>query len=117
MRISWRNLPLLCQDIDIEDSIVTVENYCKWYDLQVVLPTGEIQRHGFDELEGFTESSAYVDHVPNPAAVVRWAASHNYRVDQRSLEMMLGRWLLEARSANLSDEKLLKQFEDFTVTR
>lgn len=75
--------------------VVTVENYCKWYALQVVMPSGAIVEYDFEQLEPYAEN--YVsDHVPSPLAVVRWARAMGFEVHAESLEMILGRWLLES---------------------
>ncbi len=89
--------------------VVTVENYCKGYALQVVMPSGDIAEYDFGALE--PHATNYVeDHCPNPVAVVRWAIAHGFRVDGQSLEMMLGRWMLEATPRNAND--FLKELND-----
>lgn len=75
--------------------VVTVENYCKWYALQVVMPDGSIAEHDFGQLEPYN-TSYVADHCPNPVAVVRWALAKGFEVHDESLEMILGRWLLES---------------------
>lgn len=88
---------------------VTVENYCKWYALQVVDAAGDIKEYDFGELEPFAQD--YVsDHVPNPLAVVRWATAKGWRVDPQSLEMMVGRWAMEVQRTHL--EALLAAIDD-----
>ena len=89
--------------------VVTVENYCKWYALQVVMPTGEVEEYDFEHLEPY--ATHYVsDHCPSPVAVVRWASAMGFEVHVESLEMILGRWLLESGESNPA--KLLVALND-----
>ena len=89
--------------------VVTVENYCKWYALQVVMPNGDIAEHDFGQLEPY--ATHYVsDHIPNPIAVVRWAMAMGFEVNTESLEMMIGRWMLEATPQNVN--VFLKELDD-----
>jgi len=75
---------------------VTVKNETKWYALYVVYPDGQVSEHHFGHLESYTDQSAYRDHVPNPAAVQKWADSQGFATDHRAMEMILGRWLIES---------------------
>lgn len=86
--------------------LVTVELYVKWYEIFVVHPSGSIQAVDFGQFDKpaftdrngklYADGSAYCDHVPNPRVVARWAEAHGYEVDERALELMHGRWELEA---------------------
>jgi len=100
---------MLLKTAPCHEPVVTMRNASKWYGLVVVYPDGKTVEHDFGQLEPFTEHSAYRDHVPNPAAVQRWADSGGYLVDQRALEMMLGRWLIESNDDDLAD--VLARFE------
>lgn len=81
--------------------LITVEAISKWYRLWVVKPGVEYEPLEFMELDelgakdGYRLGSAYVDHVPNPRYVVRYAVKHGYHVDPVALEVMIGRWELE----------------------
>jgi len=46
---SNRNLPLIYYGEPSEKPVITVENYLKWYDLYLVLPTGSVERISFGE--------------------------------------------------------------------
>lgn len=99
MILTSRELPLvLSHGLPIEPT-VTVEFYQKWYGLVVVQPNGNIEEVAFPD-EGFCKpsESPYADHVPNPAVVMRWAKHHGYEVDPLALELMVGRWELDARN-------------------
>lgn len=81
-------------------TVVTVEAAEKWYGL--ILARRDVSGwlagvHEFPD-EGRYEvlGSPYVDHVPNPAHVLVWAKRMGYHLDTRALEVMLGRWVLDA---------------------
>ena len=108
---SERNEPLVARFVG-DEPVVTVENYVKWYGLYVIFPPDlHVEKFHFGHLEGYTKHSAYVDHVPNPAAVQRWADSMGFEVDPNSLEMMLGRWLFESRNTFLDNDEILAKYE------
>ena len=81
---------------------VTVEMYLKWYGLcvikQVVHDEVIIEQHPFPDDPEFCkpDESPYVDHVPNPKVVARWAAKMGFNIDVLAWEMMVGRWHDEA---------------------
>ena len=84
--------------------LITVEATGKWYRLWVVKPGVKYEALSFLELDEvgsadeYRMGSAYVDHVPNPRYVVRYAKLHDYDVDEVALEVMVGRWELEGPS-------------------
>ncbi len=76
--------------------VVTVENYMKWYGLWLVMPDGYVVEVAFpDEGRYDTLGPPYLDHAPNPKHVMAWCARMSYRLDERALEMMIGRWARE----------------------
>lgn len=106
---SKRGHALMFSARSADPPVVTVENYCKWYALQVVMPSGDITEYDFGQLEPY--ATHYVsDHVPSPLAVVRWARATGFEVHSESLEMMLGRWLLE--SGESKPKELLEALSD-----
>jgi hypothetical protein len=99
---SARHIPLVLQDAPPAEGLprVTVENYLKWYHLYVVHPGGAVEAIDFpDDRDARSGESAFVDHVPNPIAVVRMAKRLGYQVCSESYEMMVGRWVTEATGA------------------
>lgn len=86
--VSDRGMPLVYWGAPRDAPIVTVENYCKWYGLHILYPNGDVMKVSFPD-DGF------VDHVPNPAAVERFADKHGYYLCTESLEMITGRWQIE----------------------
>jgi hypothetical protein len=73
-------------------AVLTVECYCKWYELFLVCPNTivGISQHSKNE-------SPFCDHAPNPRAVYRFAQARRYCLDNEALEMIIGRWEIEYR--------------------
>lgn len=95
VRYSGRGHALVFQST-VTYPVLTVEVYCKWYDLFIVHPSGRIEGVPFpDEGKHGVSGPPYVDHVPNPRHVVHWARREGVTVDDLSLEIMIGRWELE----------------------
>lgn len=97
MNVSRRGLPLLFQGTPSEGSVLTAENYCKWYGLYLVHSSGVIEDVGFPADEDAPDESAYCDHVPNPRAVVRMAERLGAYLDENTLDMIVGRWFREVK--------------------
>jgi hypothetical protein len=87
-----------------DGAILTVENYLKWYGLELVMPDGSVEEIDYGILcdaAALLDVIPHVDHVPNPHVVVFAAErSRGWRVDRVSYEVMVGRWeaLLHPRS-------------------
>ena len=97
--LSPRNIPLV---ITIETRpLITVEYYMKWYSLFCVGRIGDADviegLVQFDALEEYALSneSAFVDHVPNPRVVERYAEALCIEIDPMALELIWGRWMIE----------------------
>lgn len=94
---SDRNIPLLYhEDIPEKGSILTVENYIKWYDIYVI-GKSKVRKLPFkwnnqyeQEFEG---EVAWSDHIPTPW-FCKWLTK-KFTWDYVSLEVILGRWILE----------------------
>lgn len=102
LRLSSRGLPLVCVDDIVEVPTLTVENYCKWYDMQIIHPDGRVEAVSFGDLDELAGNvgydvlgSGYVDHVPNPQVVRALAEARGWAVDEQAMEMIAGRWQLE----------------------
>ncbi len=91
---SERNFDLVLSVLPLHEPTITVEAYCKWYDLYLVSPDGTVKAVGFDELDT-GKGTPYSDHVPNPAAVTLFADKKGYGVDPLALEIIVGRWHME----------------------
>lgn len=79
--------------------VLTIECYEKWYCLHTVLPGGVICTVSFGELDTLAnryDLTPYADHVPNPKVVQRLASDRGWELDPNALEMIIGRWEIEA---------------------
>ena len=79
---------------DIE---LTVEDYDKWYGLQVLHPNGAIEEIPFisDPNLALGIGPCYRDHVPNPYVTERYAQVQGWHIPERAWEVMVGRWIIE----------------------
>ena len=90
--VSDRGIPLAGQP---KAMTLTVELYVKWYSLFIIKPSGEVEAVGFMELEKGFQNAAFVDHVPNPAAVEAYAQMMGYEIDELAWDLIVGRWQSE----------------------
>jgi hypothetical protein len=74
--------------------VLTVELAPKWYTLHAVHRGETVVPIPFDALG----PGGWVDHVPNPEAVERFANEHNYEVDDVAMDLIVGRWQREVKS-------------------
>lgn len=64
----------------------------KWSCLYLIAAGGqEVAELPFPDPAHFS-GSPYIDHVPNPRAVLAYAKQHNYLIDDLAWELMIGRW-------------------------
>lgn len=91
---SPRDLPLVLSQPDPMGPLLTVENYCKWYDIYIVFPDGRIEKVPYD-LFWLGPGTGWNDHVPNPKACQAVAKELNAEWDGCSLEMIVGRYMLQ----------------------
>ena len=106
MLVSDRGIPLVCQSAG-NIPVLTVENYCKWYDLYLVFPDGKVEAVQSDdarcqvmqetdnECMARYRESAYGDHTFNPRAVCLLAIKLKAQLDMEAYEMIVGRWEIE----------------------
>jgi hypothetical protein len=100
---SDRGIPLLVSGLGTDRKVLTVEAYCKWYNLYRVFPDGFVDKLEWNgdvqELEyEFIRKhgkSAQGDHCWHPAFVERIAEYYCYELDPLALEMLIGRWFLD----------------------
>ena len=71
--------------------VITGEDYMKWYDLYLVFPSGGVTAMDYEVLEGFA-STIFIDHDPNPEAVIAFAEKYGYHVDKGALAAMKTSW-------------------------
>lgn len=98
---SKRGIPLVFQEEGFKrtEPVLTVENYTKWYELFIVMPdrsvvaVEEYDHEMFDKT--WPRESTWGDHIPNPRWVLWLAAWKGWIVDERSLEIITGRWVID----------------------
>jgi hypothetical protein len=102
-RLSHRGLPVFMPEVYPESkTVLTVEDYDKWYGLQVLHETGLIVEITFptDPYLCFGIGAPYRDHVPNPYVARRLCMEKGWEIPERAWEVMVGRWIVE-----ISDDK------------
>jgi len=97
-----RDLPLIYVGQPRTRPVLAMENYCKWYGPYLVMPDGSVKKAGdefWDALRVYEDSINHVsgDHVWNPIFVARIVADLGWMMCERSLEVLTGRWVAEAR--------------------
>lgn len=99
--ITERGHPLLYMGEPLEgQSILTVENYSKWYSLYLIHHRGTFEPIDFGWLTATSNSNCddprvstpYIDHCPNPWVVQRLAEDMNWHLHEEALDMIIGRW-------------------------
>jgi hypothetical protein len=81
----------------LEPGILTVENYLKWYEIYVVLPSGLVSPLPMGVLDRYHKechgATAWRDHVPHPDYCwwIPEAYPDQYDWDSQSLDMVVGR--------------------------
>jgi hypothetical protein len=78
-------------------SVLTVENYLKWYSLYLVEPDGSVRVIEFPD--------EFCDHVPYPASVQKLANDNGWFMCSESMEMIVGRFVLEVECREIGDMK------------
>lgn len=96
---SERGYALLYTGQPIEGkSILTLENYTKWYDIHLVNPDGSVSAvdvrilHDAQEIDS---KAQWVDHLYHPRLLYRVAEILKAEFDERAIEVAAGRWMLE----------------------
>lgn len=96
--VSYRGIPLLCQDRG-KTPIVTMENYVKWYGVQILQPNGVVETVDCDIMSDiereFPKYPLRGDHNFHPFLLKRIAERIGGTVCWRAHEMTAGRWLHE----------------------
>lgn len=98
---SSRGKPLLYCRAPSDEPVLTLENYTKWYEMWLVMPDGTVQEVPVDLLsETMTiySEALWIDHLFSPRLLYRVAQQMGYYVDERALEVSLGRWIMEGKT-------------------
>lgn len=130
---SDRGVPLVSTVAVLDEPVLTVERYQKWYHLFLLTPTlgqkptDAIKRIDVEELDFSIltnptfgrNHSPYVDHVPNPVVVQRMCISYGWEIDDMALELMIGRWVLDPNpdvyAEHKEDAELLEQLDRMSL--
>lgn len=92
---SWRGQPLIFVGKS-DVPIVTMENYCKWYGIQVVFPDGRVENVHPNVLDELCGNDHFIgDHNYHPELLRRVAKHYGGHADYVSLEASAGRWAME----------------------
>lgn len=104
---SDRDLPLIYCGPPQRVPVLTVENYCKWYNLWLVTTDGKVRayRPSNELLKKIEPPGAdiglefgfYGDHTFNPALVAKAAEIEDFIMDEMSWEIIIGRWESETK--------------------
>ena len=83
-----------------EKSIVTLENYTKWYNIQVILPDGNV---GIVDpafilkcADECPSGKRWIDHLYHPVLLEKIAEKLDAELCERAHEVAAGRWYLES---------------------
>ena len=94
---SDNNYPLIYNGALLDKPIVTLENYCKWYNLYQIMPNGSISK--FDSYVYANkfkyQGTIWSDHIPHPNFLKLLEQDDNYYLDLKAFEMAVGRYQLE----------------------
>jgi hypothetical protein len=111
---SERGFPLLYVYQPGPNPVLTLENYTKWYEgIYLVMPDGSVQKVGvdtIDEVQNKHRDALWVDHLYHPRLLYRVARHLNADIDERAVEVAIGRWMLESGNCHREVETL--KFED-----
>lgn len=106
---SDRKIPLIYQENPLDKPVLTLENWPKWYDFYVVMPDGAVRSGPPIQLEDAPVPTPFLDHCPHPDVYVWLCRQFGYALDMRTLEVILGRWMLEYFGDGTGGKELSKQ--------
>jgi len=97
--MSNRDIPLVYIKNNNARKVLTVENYCKWYSLYLVLPDGEVTEvsatsDAYEAAYNQAGGTTY-DHVFYPTFVLKLAEQLDAYLDPQSFEVIVGRYRTE----------------------
>jgi hypothetical protein len=95
--VSDRGLPLLYHGAPSDKPILSMEDYCKWYTIYAVMPSGVVAEIHFEQYQHAASRVTHFwsDHVPNPHACDVIAETVGGVWCDRSLEVISGRYRLD----------------------
>lgn len=96
---SNRGIPLVYTGTEHLSSVLTVENYCKWYDFYLVYPSGRVEPVDSEAIlaaQQIDPEAIFVDHIYHPRVAYIISEQLNAELCKQSVEMITGRWILES---------------------
>jgi len=89
-------------------SVLTIENYCKWYSLYLISPDWKIESVGFPDCGNYQQlGSPYSDHHPSPRHVLAFSLIKGYECDADGFGAIVAEWnALRLEWAGLEDYEL-----------
>lgn len=96
--VTRRGHTLLYVGEPVDCPVLTLENYTKWYELHLVYPDGTVTEVDVRDVELVSDQhmdAVWVDHLYHPRLLHRLARHLNADLDERALEVAVGRWMLE----------------------
>ncbi|AAL83113.1 PHIKZ212 [Pseudomonas phage phiKZ] len=104
---SDRKLPLCFKGV-YDIPVVTIENYCKWYGLNIVYPDGCVEWVDTDllaEIERESKFSVMGDHNYHPILLDKVAEKIGGVACEVARELMTGRWVLEVMDGKIPGQE------------
>lgn len=96
--VTPRGHALLFVGQPVVQSVLTLENYTKWYELYLVHLDGSVTAVDVADVQEVSDrhmDAVWVDHCYHPRLLHRLAQHLNAELDERALEVAIGRWMLE----------------------
>jgi hypothetical protein len=100
--VSLRGHPLLYVGPPLPTPIVTLENYCKWYEIHIVNPDGAVEKVPVQLIQQICDEQKkplWIDHNFHPQLLILIAAHLKAEYDEMAVEVAAGRWVLECGEA------------------
>jgi hypothetical protein len=96
--LSSRGFPLLYVAQALDKPVLTLENYTKWYTPMLLQPDGtvvEVEGKILSEVHDKHSDAMWIDHRFSTRFLYRLAQHLDAYIDERAIEVALGRWILE----------------------
>lgn len=93
--VSNRGIPLLTQRTHDKYTLLTVEKYCKWYNIYKINPNGEVSEFDYKEYPDLMKNNLFTlfhDHSVVPVTFVNIAQKLNYKFDIQTYYSILIRY-------------------------
>lgn len=95
IKYSSRGLPLISSDISPGKKtrpILTVEDYCKWYDCYIIDTNGSVSRL-YDYNSDIHSELYWIDHAPTPLSIIEACLKYNLVIDRTTYSAIYHRFM------------------------